>query len=775
MHRNRRWRVDGSSAGVALVLTIGLWGVIVEQHGDQWHGGGAPTMWAEETTDVPSSEKKNEASDEGTSEKAHKHKPNRLLKEKSPYLRQHAYNPVDWFPWGEEAFKKAVAENRPIFLSIGYSTCHWCHVMERESFEDEEIAAYLNEHFVCIKVDREERPDIDGIYMDAVVALRRSGGWPLSVFMTPQAQPFFGGTYFPPRDHPQRGSGFLSICKKVTEVWRDQRVELEKQAQRLTDHVRRESQRIRALAPLQDGVFDKAYSQLSSAFDSRHGGFKGSPHYPKFPRSSTMDFLLRYAKRPTTSKETAETAQSMVFTTLDHMIRGGIRDHLAGGFHRYSTDREWLIPHFEKMLYDQALITRTLVDAARASGNEAYVAIARETMDYVLERMTGPDGEIYCAEDADTNDVEGLTYVWQRDEVMEVLGAERGPAFVEYYGISAEGNFEEAGHGSNVLHVKTAESLDEIAKRNGQTPAALEEQFAESRRRLLAIRDKRPQPLRDDKVLTGWNGMAISALSQLYQVAGEAKYLNAARRSAIFVLERMEKDGQLFRRYREGEVAIGAFLNDYVFFIEGLLDLYETDFDRRWLATAIRLSETLIGFFWDAQTGGFFSHGSHQEELIARQKEFYDGAIPSGNSTAFMVLLRLLEFTGREDLTALVDQMEKVASGVLSGGGGAGAGSYPALLCAANYRRLGAHELVVVGVRTDGVTQAMLRELHQRFLPTKILLFAESATEASELGKLVPLAAGKLAIGGKTTAYVCRDGVCRLPARDLETLKNQLP
>ncbi len=706
-------------------------------------------------------------------------KPNRLSKEKSPYLLQHAFNPVDWYPWGAEAFEKAVSENKPVFLSIGYATCHWCHVMERESFEDEEIAAFLNENFISIKVDREERPDVDGIYMDAVTALRQSGGWPLTVFLTPKRKPFFGGTYFPPRDHPQRGIGFLTVLQKIHEVWRDQRGLVEQQAEQLTAAVAAQSRSVRAAAPLKESMLLQAFTELKASFDPEHGGFRGPPrHAPKFPRTSVLDFLMRYAQLESALKDgTANDALEMVWTTLDRMIAGGIHDHLAGGFHRYSVDRLWLVPHFEKMLYDQALISMTLIDAARVSKNDLYLRAARRTLDYVLERMTGADGEIYSAEDADTNAIEGLTYVWTRAEVRELLGDERGTRFCEFYGVSEAGNFHEAGEGANVLHVEDAKKLTALVVVNaddaGGGDASLARELIADRAKLLAHRDHRPQPLRDDKVLTAWNGLAISALARTYQVSGETKYLAAAQRAAGFILKHLKSGDQLKRRFRLGDVKGRGFLNDYAFLAQGLIDLYESDFDARWLREALSLTQSMVRLFWDSASGAFFTTSLEHERLITRQQEFYDGAIPAGNSVAFTVLQRLAELTGDATLKEVSETMAKATGGLLDGGTSP-VSSYPALLCGVDYAIRGGRQIVVVGDGTQHGTREMLQEVWRRFLPRKVLVQADSAQAAEALSAVVPTAEGKLAIGGVATAFVCKNGVCKLPARDLATLRSQL-
>jgi uncharacterized protein YyaL (SSP411 family) len=683
-------------------------------------------------------------------------KPNRLAKEKSPYLLQHAHNPVDWYPWGDEAFEKARREGKPIFLSIGYSTCHWCHVMERESFEDEEIAAFLNEHFISIKVDREERPDVDSVYMSFVQAATGGGGWPLTAFLTPEKKPFFGATYFPPRDDPRRGPGFLTILQRIQALWRDDRKRLLESADQVQEALRGHAEARAAAgtgARLDPGILDRAAAAFASMYDPTHGGFG---HAPKFPRTTVLDFLMRWgAGKGAKDTAAAGRARQMVTGTLDAMLRGGIRDHLAGGFHRYSTDARWLVPHFEKMLYDQALIARTLADAWRFTGEERYREGARDTMDYVLGRMSGPEGELYSAEDADTEGVEGKTYTWELEEVIEILGKERGERFAAFYGVTAGGNFEEGGEGASILHVA------------GEGSAA---EFAEDRAKLLGARDRRPQPLRDDKVLVEWNGLGMSALAHVHQITGDARYLDAARRVAVFIRDRMTRDGKLHRRFRQGELAIEAFLEDHAFLIEGLLDLHEASFEPRWLEEAVRLGKDMLRLFRDERDGAFFSSGAHHEALPVREKEFYDGAVPSGNSVAFLGLLRLAEITQDPAFRKAADSMEDVAAAVI----GRSSESHPYLLCGAWFRLAGPKEVIIAGAPDDPFTRAMKEGTHRLFAPAKVVAWAASAEDAAKLAKLVPLIEGKGPIEGKPAGFVCRNGVCALPARDIETFRRQL-
>ena len=695
-------------------------------------------------------------------------KANRLAQEKSPYLLQHAFNPVDWFPWGAEAFAHAQAEKKPIFLSIGYSTCHWCHVMERESFEDDEIAAYINKHFVPIKVDREERPDVDEVYMTAVQAIVGRGGWPLSVFLTPEGKPFYGGTYFPARDG-DRGAqtGFLTLLGRVVEAWSSQRHGLENQAERILAHLKRSAGTAVAAESLEESVLTQAYKQLLSAHDTQHGGFGKAP---KFPRTSNLDFLMRYSRGHPGERDSA---LAMVYRTLNAMIRGGIRDHLAGGFHRYSVDRVWLVPHFEKMLYDQGLITRTLLDAHRISGDARYLQVARETMDYLLERMRGPAGEIYSAEDADTAHVEGKTYTWSHAEILSILGEKRGGRFARLYGVTEEGNFEEGGHNVAILNLAKDGAFEALAESEKLTLAVLQAELEADRTGLLAVRDKREQPLRDDKVLTAWNGMAISALAELYQVGGDEKYLQAARAAASFVQKHLMRDGLLARRYRGGETIGIGYLEDYAFFTQALLDLYEAGFDASHLKEAIRLGRATVELFWDQSAGGCFITSPRHEELIVRSKEYYDGAVPSGNSVVFLNLTRLATLTGAPFFEEKAKALDSIAAALLK----KSTLAHPLLLCGAADRLSEQRSVVVVGPGDVALTREFLRELQQGYYPATALIHAASHPAVGELASLAEslkrLPLKKASGPGRrlAAAYVLQGGVWKEPVHDVAALK----
>ncbi len=583
---------------------------------------------------------------------------NRLARETSPYLLLHAHNPVDWYPWGPEAFDRAKAEKKPIFLSVGYSSCYWCHVMERESFEDAAIARFLNEHFVCIKVDREERPDVDQIYMTALQAIGPGGGgWPMSMFLTPDGRPFFGVTYLPPRDR-DGSSGFLTLAGAIAKAWDKERPEIEKSADALTEAVRRrlQAEKARRGMPLARDWADRGEAELAEQYDPVHGGFgynPTNPRRPKFPEPANLVFLLdRHFRRkaaaggrqdvPEVVNPTREPLE-MVRLTLDRMARGGIRDHLAGGYHRYSTDRSWTVPHFEKMLYDNAQLASVHLSAFELTRDPRWRAEAEATFAFVVRSMTAPEGGFYSSLDAETKAGEGAYYVWTRDEVKSALG--EGPdaaAFLKVYGLTGEPNFE---GGRYVL--TEPQDRDEPARALGISPDELERRLAPLRARLLAVRDRRPAPLRDDKVLTAWNGLMIAAYADGYRVLRKEEYRRAAESAAEFVLKRLRtSDGRLLRTYRAGTAKLGAYLEDYAFLAHGLLRLHAATGDGRWLKEARALADRMIADFEDRKDGGFFFTADGHESLLARPKDSFDNAIPSGNTVAVLDLLELHRITG---------------------------------------------------------------------------------------------------------------------------------
>jgi len=676
-------------------------------------------------------------------------KSNRLISEKSPYLLQYAHNPVDWYPWGEEAFSKAKSEGKPIFLSIGYSTCHWCHIQNEESFENEAIAAILNSKFVSIKVDREERPDLDEVYMKAVTTLTGRGGWPLSVFLTPDLKPFYGGTYFPPV--PRHGlPGFPEVLNFIADTWKNKRQEVVQSSEEITKAIS-DGYALKGEGTLSKLLLDNAYAVVVSAHDSQFGGFGRAP---KFPLPSYLGFLLRYNAR--TGKGSA---LNPVLKTLDSMADGGIHDHLAGGFHRYSTDRYWLVPHFEKMLYDNALLAKVYADAYRVTRMRRYAATARDILDWIMEEMTSREGGFFSAQDADTPEGEGYYYTWTPTEVSQLLGKEDGAVFREYYGVSPEGNFE---GGRSILNVTASD--EKTAAKLGLSVEQFEEALERGRKAMLKARRERNRPRVDDKILASWNGLAISGFACAYQALQDERYLSAATRSADFILSTLVKKGtspMLYRRYRDGDVAIAGNLEDYSFLIAGLLDLYESSFDNRWISASIMLAEEMVALLWDAEAGGFFMKPPGGE--IVAIKEGYDGPTPSGNSVAALDLLRLAEFTGNQEfremaettLKLFADAMESTPTGYLE------------MLAAVDFS-FGSKEVVVAKGWQPDELNAMVREIQTRYLPTKVLALADGDPALAQLTE------GKPSIKGMPTVYVCENFACKAPVTDVAALKRQL-
>ncbi len=677
---------------------------------------------------------------------------NRLILEVSPYLLQHAHNPVNWYPWGDEAFRAAGDAGKLIFISIGYSTCHWCHVMEEESFDDLEVAEILNEHFIAIKVDREERPDIDNIYMSVCQVMTGSGGWPLTVIMTPDKRPVFAGTYFPKTARFGR-AGLMEILAGITDSWRRQPDEFERVSERIVSALNEMEVRRTGGDGLSIDEIEKAYSQLAINFDSYRGGFGPAP---KFPTPHNLTFLLRYWRR---SGDTA--ALEMVEKTLGTMRLGGIYDHVGFGFHRYSTDPDWLVPHFEKMLYDQALLAIAYTEAYQATSNDAYARTAREIFTYVLRDLTSPEGAFYTAEDADSEGEEGKFYIWTTKEIVEILGEEDGRRFIEMYNFREEGNFPGELKGQNIPHLK--KSLDELAGERGMAPDVLRASIEESRRMLFEARETRIHPLKDDKVLTAWNGLMISALARGSQVFNEESYGSAARGAADFILSRLvDGKGRLVRRYRHGDASLPAHLNDYAFFVQGLLDLYEATFDVRYLGEAIRLNDRMLELFRDKRNGGLFFTVKDGEELLLRQKEIYDGAIPSGNSVAALNLLRLYRITGREDLGEAAREILKTFSGQVA----AYPAGYTQLIQALDFRLGPAFEVVIAGKPDARDTRQMIGALQREFIPNKVVLLRPPG-EGNEITAIALFTANQTGIDNLATAYVCQDYACRAPTTNI--------
>jgi uncharacterized protein len=654
---------------------------------------------------------------------------NRLINASSPYLLQHAHNPVNWQPWDDAALAQAHDEDKPIFLSVGYSTCHWCHVMEAESFEDEAIASLLNEHFVAIKVDREERPDIDEIYMKAVQMTTGSGGWPLSVFLTPEGKPFYGGTYFPPESMYGRPS-FRHVLLAISEAWQKRRTDILGSADQI-GAVLGESEQPGATVQLTPDALETAYGQLSGAFDETHGGFGAAP---KFPQPTTLMLLLNHFHRTGDEK-----ALAMVTQTLDGMAAGGIHDHLGGGFHRYATDRAWLVPHFEKMLYDQALLSKVYVQAYQVTDDTQYAAVARDIFDYVLRDLTDPAGGFYAAEDADSEGHEGIFYVWDPDEIEEVLGAAGAAQFCAAYGVTRQGNFE---GGKSILH----------------TVRKVDDELTQARAHLFERRSSRVRPHRDDKIITGWNGLMIGALAYGGAVLAEDRYLQAATDAASFVLDRLIVAGRL-RRYCRADRAVGkACLDDHAFLILGLIDLYEASFAARWLAEAQSLNERMIDLFTD-EGSGFFLTGHDAERLLVRSKPGYDGTVPGGNSAAALALLKLGHMTknrrflslGQSTLAAYAEAMDKAPLALT------------AMLVALDFHLGPVQEIVLTGAEDPAEGQTLAGELRRHFLPRAVVLFRPPGREGGAIEALCPFAAALGPVQGRAAAYVCADYACRAP------------
>ncbi len=680
---------------------------------------------------------------------------NRLIKEKSPYLLQHARNPVDWFPWGDEAFERARREDKPVFLSIGYSTCHWCHVMERESFEDDEVARVLNAAFVCVKVDREERPDLDQHYMSVCQTLTGSGGWPLTVITTPDRRPFFAGTYFPKSRRWGR-VGLLELVPLISEAWRKRRDEVLRSADGIIAAVDRgrSDQRAASRQELSTANLDEAFRELAADFDETHGGFGGAP---KFPVPHSLGFLLGYGKRTGKGE-----ALDMAVKTLQAMRRGGIFDHIGFGFHRYSTDAEWLVPHFEKMLYDQALLAELHAEAYAATGKTEFKRTAMEVVDYVLRDLASPEGGFTTAEDADSEGEEGKFYLWTRDELDEVLGPEEGDRAAHVFRVSAEGNFAEPGEprdGRSIPYIHRRPE-DSSGGRGGPEPAS-DPAVERLREKLFLAREKRPRPFKDTKILTDWNGLMIAALAAVFRVTGESRYLRAAGKAADFVLGKMRApDGRLLHMFADGEARIPGFLDDYAFLIKGLVGLYEAGLDPGRLEKALELARQAIELFWDDGEGGFFFAGVNPA-IPLRRKEIYDGAVPSGNSVMLMNLLRLARLTGRQDLEERASWLAEAFA--------ADVGGHPRLytefLRGLDLALGPSRQVVVVGRREAPDTRELLEALWRAYLPNTVTLFkpTDDPAIALTLERLAPFTKDMGDVDGRAAAYVCSGGLCLLP------------
>jgi len=705
----------------------------------------------------------------------HKHT-NRLINETSPYLLQHAHNPVDWYPWGEEALRKAQQEDKPILLSIGYSACHWCHVMERESFENEKTAALMNQYFVSIKVDREERPDLDNIYMQAVQALTRQGGWPMTMFLTPDGRPFSGGTYFPPEDR-HHGSqvipGFPRVLQYVAQIYQQQREQVEEQANELANYLKqRSSAPLRGKGAINPDTtlplkpLEVASSELGAEFDPVHGGFKGAP---KFPNTMALEILLRVhlhrlkGELKTESKQTAKYSElEVVESTLQHMANGGISDQLGGGFHRYSVDAEWLVPHFEKMLYDNALLSRIYLHTYLVTGKPFYSRITEETLNYVIREMTSPEGGFYSTQDADSEGEEGKFFTWTAEEVERLLPPEIAPHFMQYYDVTRSGNFE----GKNILHV--AQDAQKVADDAQISLDELQQRLALGRKILFKDRERRVKPGRDEKILTSWNGLMLRSFAEAGRYLSRPDYLQIAINNASFLLNTLRKDGRLQRTYKDGRARLNGYLEDYTFLADGLLALYEATFDSRWFNEARALIDQAIALFADEQNGGFFDTGNDHEALISRPRDIMDNATPAGNSVAADVLLRLSAFTGEESYRKRADDYLQPLAELMAQHPQA----FGHALGALDFALSPSQEFAIIGDPRAADTRALLEIINSRYLPNSVL--ACSAPDDTHAVQSITLLADRPQKEGKATAYVCQNFACQAPVNTPEELEQLL-
>ena len=672
--------------------------------------------------------------------------PNRLSLETSPYLLQHKNNPVDWFPWSEEALTAAKVLDKPILLSIGYSACHWCHVMERESFENAGIAVLMNENFINIKVDREERPDLDSIYMSAVQSIAGHGGWPLTVFLTPEGKPFHGGTYFPPVDR-QGMPGFPKVLEAVSNAYKNQREQIESASDRLVDHIKAFTKFPDSELEISNNISKAAYEDIESQVDMIHGGLKGAP---KFPQPMIYEFLLKHHARTNHAE-----SLSIVTKTLDKMAYGGIYDHLGGGFHRYSTDAVWLVPHFEKMLYDNALLVRLYLHAYQVTGKDLYKNVVEETLAYVMREMTSAEGAFFSSQDADSDGIEGQYFVWTVDEIQEILDPHLSSEITKYYDVSSKGNFE----GKSILNLVSQEYNESKYK-------LIKDTLIKARGPLLKSRNKRVCPETDNKILTAWNGLMISAFAEASIILNNQAYADAAEKSAKFLLINLMNKNRLLRTFKDGKSKLNGYLEDYAFFIEGLLELHETTLNPSWLNHAVNISKTMIDLFWDIKTEQFYDTSGDHEDLVIRPRDIADNAIPSGASTACKVLLKLAVYLDDDQMRNIARLSMESAMPLITKAPIA-AGEW---LNCIEFHIDGSKEIVINGDFNDHGTKHLLSEVYRSFVPNKVILGINEEAAYDNF----PLAASKNMLDGKPTAYVCKNYTCSLPVNEPTDLFKQL-
>jgi uncharacterized protein YyaL (SSP411 family) len=696
---------------------------------------------------------------------------NRLIHEKSPYLLQHVYNPVDWYPWGEEAFEKAKREDKPIFLSIGYSTCYWCHVMEREIFEHDDMAELMNKYFVCIKVDREERPDVDRVYMSALQTMTGSGGWPMSMFLTPDLKPFYGATYIPPVSRYGM-PGFPELITEIHNAWINRREELIKSGDNIISYLSKAFSATDKSSKIDHSMFQRALELFKSQYDEQYGGFGGAP---KFPRPVVFNFLMRMQRTLNNHK-----TEQMAIDTLRKISGGGIYDYIGGGFHRYSVDKFWRVPHFEKMLYDQAQLVSVYTDAYRLTKNVLFIDVVKEVLHYVQSKLTDKDGGFYSAEDAESapdithpdKKEEGAFYVWTKEEIDKILGPQRAELFCYYFGIGERGNVPASSDPHNVFTNKNilyiANSIHQTADKFGKSEQEVSSIINKSKKLLFDVREKRPLPYLDDKILTSWNGLMISGFADAYCVFGDESYINSAKGSADFILSRLYNHERkiLYHRYREGEARFEGSLEDYAFFVQGLIDLYEACFDEKYLASAVELTELIISYFYDNENGGFFDTTGTDKSILLRTKEEYDSAEPTGNTVAVMNLLRLSHFTENYSYFDLAERTLNFFSSRISGN----PYSMPGMLSSTDLYFSKIKQIIISGKKESVQTKELIKTVNEHYLPNSILILAEPDKEY----KLMPFLKSIIMESKISSAYVCENYMCKLPVSSAEELKKIL-